>query len=510
MAFEEELMKLAALVKKHKPDVKNEAQTKQSLVIPFISILGWDVANPCEVEPEYATLSMGSRGRPFSVDYALKINKIPVIFIEVKNIDDDLTARSNQLESYFNITATVKLAILTNGLIYRFFTEGKQNNIMDSEPFFEFNIENYDQYSGVHILENFQKGVFNPPEVARYARELILFLKIRSEVREILFDQPDYFIRMLDKQLRMKHGNITKKKPGQLRSLVKQCIYSVLPELNNQDIRGIKIAPGKTVGTLGKETKSRVESRKSSMKKESTATEEELRAFQIIKELVSEGIRDPKILSYTDAKMYFSIYLESPMSWFVRLYLGAREKYVITKLSLEEVKELAPGHLTDSYSIKGKQRGRIHISTIDDLYDLRDVLHRSIKALNAVDKGGLTADEEKIRAFEIIRETLSGAVNDLKLISYDDKTNYFSVYFRTRFNWIARLFFGPRARSIVMRISKDEASRLGINGPIKEFVLKDKSYARVGIGKLEELKQFKEALVQSLSKAKDAYHSKAS
>ena len=40
-------------VQKYKNVVQNEEQTKQSLIMPFFKVLGYDVLNPFEFVPEY-------------------------------------------------------------------------------------------------------------------------------------------------------------------------------------------------------------------------------------------------------------------------------------------------------------------------------------------------------------------------------------------------------------------------------------------------------------------------
>lgn len=58
----------------------------------------------------------------------------PVILIECKSISENLERHDSQLFRYFG-TTDAKFAILTNGLIYRFFTDLDNPNKMDSDPF---------------------------------------------------------------------------------------------------------------------------------------------------------------------------------------------------------------------------------------------------------------------------------------------------------------------------------------------------------------------------------------
>lgn len=85
-----------------------EARTRQVLIDPLLTALGWDVSDPSLVEVEYDV-----RGK--SADYALKVNGKPVAVIEAKRlgrqlIDDD----TMQVMNYAN-TEGIEYMVLTNG-----------------------------------------------------------------------------------------------------------------------------------------------------------------------------------------------------------------------------------------------------------------------------------------------------------------------------------------------------------------------------------------------------------
>ncbi|GJM82322.1 hypothetical protein HMSSN139_48180 [Paenibacillus sp. HMSSN-139] len=73
------------------------------------------------------------------VDYAIMKDKKPMILIEAKSIHEELTKHDSQLFRYFG-TTEAKFAILTNGIIYKFYTDLEEQNKMDATPFFEFNL----------------------------------------------------------------------------------------------------------------------------------------------------------------------------------------------------------------------------------------------------------------------------------------------------------------------------------------------------------------------------------
>lgn len=79
---------LALQLIERKSHILNEESTKQSLIIPFIQKLGYDVFNPLEVEPEYVSDFGIKKGE--KVDYAIKKDKKPIIFIEAKSVNEKL------------------------------------------------------------------------------------------------------------------------------------------------------------------------------------------------------------------------------------------------------------------------------------------------------------------------------------------------------------------------------------------------------------------------------------
>jgi hypothetical protein len=62
----------------------NERATGQALVEPLFEVLGWNTRNLDEVYPEFYVTGSGR------VDYVLKINGMPVVYVEIKKLDESL------------------------------------------------------------------------------------------------------------------------------------------------------------------------------------------------------------------------------------------------------------------------------------------------------------------------------------------------------------------------------------------------------------------------------------
>lgn len=93
--------------------VSDEASIKSAVVQRLLHILGWNVFDINEVQPEF---SVESR----RVDFALSANHQNKVFIEVKRPDQDLERHQEQLLDYA-FRQGIKLAILTNGLTWWFY-----------------------------------------------------------------------------------------------------------------------------------------------------------------------------------------------------------------------------------------------------------------------------------------------------------------------------------------------------------------------------------------------------
>ena len=91
-----------------------ETPTRTILVDPLLEALGWDVRDPHEVQMEYPTVD----GK--SVDYALKINRKPIVLVEAKPLDDPLgdVKAVTQVVGYA-ANGGIASCILTNGVKWK-------------------------------------------------------------------------------------------------------------------------------------------------------------------------------------------------------------------------------------------------------------------------------------------------------------------------------------------------------------------------------------------------------
>ena len=90
----------------------SEAATKQFIVLPILRALGWryNELSTLEIFPE-------KRAGTGIVDYALLVNKKPIVFIECKKWSDSIENGQVQLHGYVSAT-NVDIAVLTNGKLW--------------------------------------------------------------------------------------------------------------------------------------------------------------------------------------------------------------------------------------------------------------------------------------------------------------------------------------------------------------------------------------------------------
>ncbi len=175
-----------------------EEATKNALVLPFLQMMGYSIFDPTEVVPEF-TADVGSK-KGEKVDYALMQAGKPAILIECKIYGNDLDeAEISQLTRYFTVT-DARFGILTDGVVYRFFADLEQPNVMDKKPFFEFNMLDFNE-AEVEGLKRFTKAAFNLEEILDAARELKYTTEIRRVIAQELENPSEEFVYFIVKRV---------------------------------------------------------------------------------------------------------------------------------------------------------------------------------------------------------------------------------------------------------------------------------------------------------------------
>jgi predicted type IV restriction endonuclease len=197
--FKNQLLTHARVVVERAGHAPNEEATKQFLIIPFLQLLGYDPTNPGEIIPE-ADASFADKFRN-RVDYAISKEGVPVIAIEAKKVGSLSTANRGELKGYYNAVPTVKLGILTDGLVYQLYSDTERENLMDDEPFAVVDLTQVSQEQipddALDALLMLRRDRFNPEDIGADARRKIYIAEYVKALERAFNDPNESVIRTL-------------------------------------------------------------------------------------------------------------------------------------------------------------------------------------------------------------------------------------------------------------------------------------------------------------------------
>lgn len=349
MGFNEELAQLAERILSVKPNISTEEATKMSMIVPFFQLLGYDVFNPTEFCPEY-TADVGIK-KGEKVDYAIIINNEPAILIECKSCTETLDKHSSQLFRYFG-TSQAKFGILTNGIVYKFYTDLDESNKMDLTPFLEIDMENLKD-SLLSSLKRFSKEEFDKDSIFNAASEL----KYTSLIKELLqkeLDSPsDDLVKLI--LTVVYDGQKNQKVIDKFRPIVKKSLNTFINELLNQKISS-------ALNTENKKDAEETSIEDEEIKETSKiiTTQEEIQAFFIVRGLLAGTVNVEDIV-YRDTESYFGIlYKDNNRKPICRLNLDGKRMQIL---------------IPD----ENKTFERIYIDSLNEIYNYKNKLIESVK-----------------------------------------------------------------------------------------------------------------------------------
>ncbi len=298
MDFIDRLRDIATKIPGHKDHLETEEATKNALVMPFIVALGYNVFDPQEVVPEF-TADVGTK-RGEKVDYAIMSSGQPVLLFECKAIDKDLDRETpTQLYRYFSVTSA-KFAVLTNGEVYKFFSDLEAPNRMDERPFLEVNLQRLEN-DAIDQLKKFAKDAFDEEQIRATATDLKYAGNIKRLLSEEWANPSEEFVRLFAK--RVYDGHLTQARLAQFADHTKKAFHRFIRDRVNERLKtalqtNSEDAPGEQPENVEVEEASDV-----------VTTEEEMEGFRIVRSIVSE-ILDPVRVFMRDTKSYCGVLLD--------------------------------------------------------------------------------------------------------------------------------------------------------------------------------------------------------
>lgn len=331
----DKLKNISESIPKQVDHIETEEATKNAFVMPFLNALGYNVFDPTEVVPEF-TADMGTK-KGEKVDYAIMRDGKPSILIECKpcnyNLDD---AHASQLYRYFSVTPA-RFGVLTNGIIYRFYTDIEEPNKMDIKPFLEIDMCEIKE-AQVKELKKFTKSSFDLDEILTTASELKYTGEMKKIIANEINDPSEDFVKFFTKKVysgpvtervRLKFTGITK---SALNQFVKDQVSSRLKSaLDASDVK------------QDEETEILIENKKGIV-----TTEDEWEGYYIIKAILHEVV-DPDYVTIRDTLSYCGIlYEDSNRKPICRLHFNSKQKHISLfdnnrteeKIPIESVKDI--------------------------------------------------------------------------------------------------------------------------------------------------------------------------
>lgn len=322
--------------------------------MPFLQALGYDVFNPLEVVPELDCDLIKKKGD--KIDYAIMKDGEPIILFECKHWQHDLDLHNTQLQKYF-VASKAKFGVLTNGVIYRFYTDLEKPNIMDETPFLEINFENIKE-AQIEELKKFHKSYFDIDNILSSASELKYMAELKSIIKNEFASPSADMVKLLVK--RFYESPVTQKVIDQFTDLVKKSFANYVNDALSDRLNiAIKSTEQETPPDTSKVKPDEPVDPPTSRTDRIVTTEEELEGFYIVKSILRNSVPADHI-TYRDSISYFAILFDD------------NNRKPICRLYFNNTNNKRIAILDDD-----KKEVMHKIEKLDDIYNLQDELIKS-------------------------------------------------------------------------------------------------------------------------------------
>lgn len=348
----DQLRNLSSRIAVTRDMISTEEATKNAMIMPFIQTLGYNVFDPQEVTPELVADIGLKKGE--KVDYAILRDGKPIILFECKKSGGDLSIKhAGQLFRYFHVTEA-RFGVLTNGLVYRFFTDLEQPNKMDETPFFEFNILDFKERD-VEELKKFAKAAFDVGSILNTATELKYMRVMQSKLADWSISPSEELVRLLSADLIGNRKFISPLK-DQFAALARRAFEQLISERINERL---KVAMAPEIVPVQVIQSAPIESPGESTETIITSAEE-IAGFQIVRAILRDVV-SPKRIFMRDAQSYCAIILDD------------NNRKPICRLRFNNTEKLVVGIFNTE-----KEEQRVSLSSVDDLFEHAEALRAAI------------------------------------------------------------------------------------------------------------------------------------
>lgn len=354
MDFKDRLLELSKKISQQGANLQTEEATKNAFVMPFLhSVLGYDVFNPQEVMPEFTADTGTKKGE--KVDYAIRKDDEIQILVECKKFGEKLSLNhASQLYRYFSVT-DARIAVLTNGSVYQFFTDLDSPNRMDEKPFLEIDLERLDDHL-IPEVKKLAKDTFDIEHVISTAGDLKYTNQIKKLIAQQVIDPEDDFVKFFAS--RVYSGPITQKVREQFREITKLALSKFLNDRVNDRLKSALDNSANLPESDHAGEDENIQQPSDTDHPKIHTTEEEVEGYHIVRALIRDIVSPSRIAS-RDTQSYFGILLDdNNRKPICRLYFNAGRKYI--------------GLFDDK-----KTETRHPIESVDDIYLYADQLKKT-------------------------------------------------------------------------------------------------------------------------------------
>lgn len=346
MELETKLNELAKTVREHREVLATEEAAKNALVMPFIQAMGYNVFSPSEVTPEF-TCDVGTK-KGEKVDYAIFEGGKLAMLVECKPSHSALSINhASQLFRYFSVT-DARVAVLTNGVVFKFFSDTESPNRMDEKAFFTLDLENL-RKTDARTLEKFAKGNFDIDQIVREAGKLKLQTQVYKELDTEFAEPSEDFIRMIAQ--RVSPGRFTASVKETFAGLISTSISSLIRDRVNERLTSA-LDSGSDEPEEVDEVGGDIET-----------TPEEIEGFNIVRAIAARKV-DPARVVMRDAKSYCAVLLDD------------NNRKSIARLHFNSATSRHFG------TFEGKEEARHPVSEPVDIYKFEKAILRRIDELD--------------------------------------------------------------------------------------------------------------------------------
>ena len=299
----------------------SEAATRDYLIEPFFEILGYTKMD--DYSHEYSLPI--AKGKVRKVDMVITLKgRSPSILIECNASSANLSKGNfKQLSEYFAEHKESKIGILTNGLVYNFYSRSLENiNQLNSKPFLVFDIRDFDS-NDISNLSVFYRHSIDIASIVKGAEELYFLEKFDDGLFKTLLNPSKDFVKIVYSNM---GGKVLTEK-------VYNRVYSLINSISlSEALNKLKISEANN-------SKSGI-----------ITTPIELKSFDIIKTIIamSSKIKNSELdrIGYKDYKGFFNIIVDnSPRKSICHMILKENRKAISIDGKEFEIESVAAKHI---------------------------------------------------------------------------------------------------------------------------------------------------------------------